>query len=157
MERFWNPQNTARLEELVDKGLSAHAISMLIGCSRNAVIGRMWRLGLRSTAVPDYRRNHPKRLPSVPHRKAVPAVERASPPRQQEEARAGTPHADDGPRLPSPTGAADALIALEPADCRWPLGDPQEKSFSFCRAPRSAGSPYCQEHVRKAYNGRHAS
>ena len=35
--------------------------------------------------------------------------------------------------------------------CRWPIGDPRHSGFSFCCAPTSAGSPYCEAHHAAAH------
>ncbi len=35
---------------------------------------------------------------------------------------------------------------LEPDDCRWPIGDPQQVGFHFCGAKRESDRPYCQHH-----------
>ena len=41
---------------------------------------------------------------------------------------------------------------LAPAQCRWPLGDPREPDFRFCRAPVArSGEPYCAEHRALAW------
>ena len=37
------------------------------------------------------------------------------------------------------------------ASCQWPIGDPQEKEFRFCKALTVVGKPYCQEHCDIAY------
>lgn len=52
---------------------------------------------------------------------------------------------------PLPPGAA-ALMKLEEASCRWPVGEVAEEGFGFCGAPRSRGS-YCAVHRLAAYAG----
>ena len=47
--------------------------------------------------------------------------------------------------------AAKPLLELEAGDCRWPVGTPGEKDFGFCARPKTAGLPYCEGHVRRAY------
>ena len=37
------------------------------------------------------------------------------------------------------------------SNCQWPIGDPQEKDFSFCEVSTVVGKPYCQEHCDVAY------
>lgn len=44
-ESFWNDENTARAKELALQGLSGREIGEALGCSRNAVIGRLFRIG----------------------------------------------------------------------------------------------------------------
>jgi len=36
-----------------------------------------------------------------------------------------------------------SLLKIEPDQCRFPIGDPREKSFRFCGEPAKAGSSYC--------------
>jgi GcrA cell cycle regulator len=40
---------------------------------------------------------------------------------------------------------------LEQHDCRWPIGDPRHPDFHFCGAPQLLGRPYCELHVRMAF------
>ena len=42
------------------------------------------------------------------------------------------------------------MNTLMPADCRWPIGDPQSDDFHFCGEPKQDGHPYCEAHVRSA-------
>lgn len=35
--------------------------------------------------------------------------------------------------------------------CKYPFGDPREKTFRFCDAPRESNVPYCQEHSALCY------
>lgn len=54
------------------------------------------------------------------------------------------------PRPPRPPafGVAEAVQALHPDDCHWPLGEPSSDSFRFCCEPIDPFSrpPYCEEH-----------
>ena len=36
-------------------------------------------------------------------------------------------------------------------DCQWPIGDPQEKDFHFCKSNTVTGKPYCEYHCSIAY------
>lgn len=38
------------------------------------------------------------------------------------------------------------LKNLDKCHCRWPLGNPRQKEFRFCGAPKMLGSPYCEAH-----------
>jgi len=46
--------------------------------------------------------------------------------------------------------AALAILALGPASCRWPLGDPGHLGFRFCSAVTEKG-PYCADHYAQAH------
>jgi GcrA cell cycle regulator len=43
------------------------------------------------------------------------------------------------------------LMGLASGDCRWPCGDPGTPDFFFCGAPQATGKPYCSAHCRIAY------
>jgi hypothetical protein len=60
---------------------------------------------------------------------------------------------------PRPTAQDDLIIpiaqrktitTLLPADCRWPIGDPQVAGFHFCGKRKQNGHPYCEFHVHRA-------
>ena len=36
-------------------------------------------------------------------------------------------------------------------NCQWPIGDPQEKDFTFCGDKSMEGKPYCENHCNIAY------
>jgi GcrA cell cycle regulator len=40
---------------------------------------------------------------------------------------------------------------LRPNDCRWPFGDPLVGVFYFCGKRKKDGSPYCEHHIRQAF------
>lgn len=44
-----------------------------------------------------------------------------------------------------------SLFEVEPRHCRWPV-NPQHEEYRCCGAPRVSPYPYCQEHVRRAFN-----
>lgn len=50
----------------------------------------------------------------------------------------------------APASTVEAVLALGPHDCRWPIGDPQRPGFRFCGAARREGSSYCRRHAREA-------
>lgn len=56
-------------------------------------------------------------------------------------------------------GAADiarvSIADLEPHHCRWPIGNPKSGTFGYCGCQReNALTPYCEEHHKRASNGR---
>jgi hypothetical protein len=36
-------------------------------------------------------------------------------------------------------------------DCRWPFGDPLSAEFHFCGHRKTEGKPYCDAHMRLAF------
>ena len=57
----WNEDNTGRLRELWNEGLPAAEIGRRLGTTKNAVIGKAWRLDLRPRRVTD----SPNPVPSL--------------------------------------------------------------------------------------------
>ena len=43
------------------------------------------------------------------------------------------------------------MASLKPNQCRWPIGDPDSENFHFCGETVFTGKPYCYEHCRQAY------
>ena len=42
--------------------------------------------------------------------------------------------------------------AMPPGLCAWPIGDPCEADFRYCRTPVAAfGEPYCAKHRARAW------
>lgn len=44
-----------------------------------------------------------------------------------------------------------SLLELKEGTCRWPSGDPKTKDFHFCGCPTHNNSPYCEYHAKIAY------
>lgn len=133
----WSETDDEILTLMWTNGSSASQIAKALpgDRTRNAVIGRANRLGLRKTS-PERNRN-----PKV-------KIERKAPPR-----RAPRPQRNWTQKSSSipPESARKALLALNTHDCRWPMGDPQEPGFGFCGARQEPGLPYCPHHAQVAY------
>jgi GcrA cell cycle regulator len=138
-EPTWPPERVATLERLWTDGLSASEIAARFpGITRNAVLGKLHRLGRlgrgRPTTSATPRKVKPPRTPRARRPKAPPmAPARPSP-------------------LATPTWAGEVATveALRSWHCRWPIGDPREANFAFC-GRRVAARPYCGDHCAVAY------
>lgn len=114
---------------------AAQIAKSLGGVTRNAVIGRIHRLGLsvRSEA-------------SAPRSTARRAAPRVSKPVYVAPSVSATPPLvmkDDEPGLAT-------VLTLEAHMCKWPIGDPADDSFTFCgRRKERAG--YCAGHAERAF------
>jgi GcrA cell cycle regulator len=149
--KAWNDERTELLKKLWGEGLScSHIASRLGGVSRNAVIGKVHRLGLsgRTTTV---------RLKSG--RRAKAAVERRrkqAPPKQIGNPAfrallAAEPFVSTAEELVIPPEQRKTVDTLEECSCRWPIGDPQHAEFHFCGKQKVKGLPYCEFHARRAF------
>ncbi|WP_371933109.1 GcrA family cell cycle regulator [Bradyrhizobium sp. CCGUVB23] len=150
----WTDERIERLKSLWAGGLSASQIAAeLGGVTRNAVIGKVHRLGLsrRVTTATKPRAPRSPRLQrssrfgpmaSVRHRGnlalASPEIDYVD---EQVEVTAEI----------VPLARYLTLAELEPSSCRWPIGDPASPEFRFCGAPALPGESYCRACARKAY------
>jgi len=162
----WTDAEDADLAKLWHEGWSASQIARRLHVlghlarSRNAIIGRVHRIGLPPRATPD--RLVPKHnmsgrkstyakgkqaLQAYNRKQGCKAMSKAELERAREKnirnvarwAALATAEPDVGP----PAQAAD-----DP--CRWPFGDPKKPSFYFCGAPIARGA-YCAAHHARAY------
>lgn len=124
----WTDDRIEILRKLWDDGLSASQIAKELGenVTRNAVIGKAHRLGLKSRPSP-VKKDAKKKAP------AKPAVKKA-PPKEKKI-----------------VGGKVSLLELTDRMCKWPIGHPGEDDFHFCGKGSEAGMPYCAAHCAEAY------
>jgi GcrA cell cycle regulator len=136
----WTDDRVQTLTRLWRDGLSASQIARTLagGLTRNAVIGKVHRLGLSGRAAP-----------SPP----VPRVQRETRSRRGVERRAPAPSRSAPTRVPTPpppsVGAA-TILTVRRGQCRWPIGDPRDGGFSLCGCSSVRGA-YCAGHAELAY------
>ena len=151
----WTEDRVGALKKLWLEGQSASQIAKTLGggVTRNAVIGKVHRLGLSGRAAPSQPARTTFRAATRP-RPAAPAapVQAPSAPRRIEAA-APRPVMTAQPVAPAPApelpGTA-TVMTLGAHMCKWPIGDPSSREFSFCGRRASEGV-YCVEHARVAY------
>jgi len=145
----WTDERVETLKKLWLEGLSASQIAkQLGGVTRNAVIGKVHRLGLSGRATPSQ--------PSRPAFRTARPVRPASV-GSASHRRAEAPKADAlariAPRalpLVEEPGTA-TVLTLGAHMCKWPIGDPATAEFTFCGRRAGDEGPYCVEHARVAY------
>jgi GcrA cell cycle regulator len=131
----WPEARVESLKQLAADNLSAAEIAAALGdCTRNAVIGKLERLGVRlHGGVNRIKREKPVRVARA-KLAAVPVI-------------SGPLGLKDLPPDESPF--ACTLIDLRDHQCRWPLGDPADLStFRYCGGPRHDDGPYCPRHTK---------
>ncbi len=139
----WTDERVEQLKKLWTDGLSASQIAKeLGGVTRNAVIGKVHRLGLSGRAAPSrppQRIVRPRR-PRVAMRPSKPSLP----------SYASAPPGPVDP-APLPNGEFATVLTLSEHICKWPIGDPNDKEFRFCGRKTKAAAPYCDAHARQAY------
>jgi GcrA cell cycle regulator len=137
----WTTERIEQLRHCVVSGLTCSQIAAEIGVTRNAVIGKIHRLGL------------------APARPAGGAA-RSCPPRARRPRRllrligAEAPSIvadDDAEPVPIESAQPCSLLDIDIGKCHWPLGDPHDAGFAFCGNAAVAGFSYCVGHARMAY------
>ena len=178
----WTDERVEKLKTMWGEGQSASQIAKALGgVTRNAVIGKVHRLGLSNRAT-----GAKSPSASAPAAEAKPAK---AAPKAPPAATAQAPKADPAPAAPAapskpviqsstmrrepppPTPAmvedaqrtAEALAAIQKKarkldllelterTCKWPIGDPATDDFYFCGLPCAPGKPYCEAHVAVAF------
>lgn len=175
----WNDERVEQLRKLWMEGHSASQIAAELanGITRNAVIGKVHRLGLSGRA------KAPAPAPARPRVKPAASAARPSiggsgggarPSSRGGMIDAGAPMtmtrganalalqptAMSAP-TPAPRPIEDVVVPiservtimeLRESMCRWPLGDPTTPEFRFCGANSPIGEgPYCAYHATIAY------
>ena len=175
----WTDERVELLKKMCGDGQSASQIAKeLGGVTRNAVIGKVHRLGLSnrattSTAKTDATAKVGSKPAAEPKAKAAPKSEAAARPAAPEPAapipmrKAIIPAGQPLPPQPSaneisPEALAKvseiekkakrlSLLELTERTCKWPVGDPATDDFWFCGLATQAGKPYCEAHVGVAF------
>lgn len=134
MASIWTDVHIERLKKLYDKGHSCTSIAADLGegFSRNSVIGKIHRLGLRLRGAGRHAsfetRGPRSRLEPKPRLRRIVLL----PPAKQIEL-----------RCTEVVPLSLSLLDLEPDNCRWPFG---HGPFVFCGHPSMEGSKYCSPH-----------
>lgn len=156
----WPDERVEILKQLWTDGLSASQIATKLGdgITRNAVIGKVHRLGLSGRGSPARvarPRTRRTRQPSAPARTAKPMPTQGSAALRSREKPAPARRAEPAPEpirlVDIPEGERIGILGLTEKTCRWPLGDPDSSEFCFCGKTPQDGTPYCDYHASVAY------
>jgi GcrA cell cycle regulator len=140
----WTDERVTLLRKLWAEGLSASQIAkQLGGVTRNAVIGKVHRLGLAGRATPS-------RPAKRPVRTARPRVMGPSAPRLRMPSSLPTVVIPELEPMKFDDGRPATVLTLSDTMCKYPIGDPTDPDFAFCGRASSSG-PYCSDHARLAY------
>ena len=159
----WNDERVELLKKMWLDGMSASQIAgeLANGITRNAVIGKVHRLGL-SGRVKAPTQSQPRPRPQVrPARTSSPARSGGggggSPMVRGNTALAFAPRIHEAPspkpleEVLIPMSERVTIMELKEAMCRWPLGDPATPEFRYCGGKSTIGESYCTYHSRVAY------
>ena len=138
----WNQQKVEDLKKLWNEGVATSRIGEQLGFTKNAVIGKAFRLGLE--------RRQNSRKKNV-HSQSVSSVTM-----YRESSNSG--HSQISPkreitRRREKFSFKKSIVGTGSfKSCQWPIGDPLEEGFHYCGGQNIPTKPYCIEHYKKAYN-----
>ena len=151
----WTDDRVDTLKQYWQDGFSASQIAQRLGdVTRNAVIGKVHRLGLagranssrRSVSTRNRSAAQASRTPARSRHRAHVFCIRHIPTAASSEQHPIMPELGPAPSLPV------TVQSLTTLTCRWPEGDPKMTDFHFCgRAKTDPAIPYCDHHAAIAF------
>lgn len=142
---FWTEEKDAELRHGWTAGWSQSVIAEWLGTTKNAIAGRVSRLGLERRASPIGFDKPAKARVVKPPRAPTVTLPPAPAPAQETFT---TPIISVVAPPPKPTAPPRPERVLT---CCWPIGNPGTKDFRFCDTHISSHGPYCEEHANRAY------
>ncbi len=169
----WTDDRVATLTKMWGEGQSASQIAKeLGGVTRNAVIGKVHRLGLSNRATTGAKSAAKGKVAAKPAARAKPAAKAKAAPAAtpkpmlparkviipagqplppQPSANEISPEALASVREVEKKAKKITLMELTERTCKWPIGDPATDEFWFCGLTSEPGKPYCEAHVGVAF------
>ena len=181
MSKGWDNATLKKLKALMVKGLSTSEIGKRLGMSKNAVVGKLNRLGWNLKAGGVTGADLPKKdstkkavKTTSANKKGVSSAKSsvkktvsstskkstsAKTTKKSEVKKSDTKASKGTSKSLNKNLAIHQRIIqhslemanLKPNQCRWPIGDPDSENFHFCGAQVFVGKPYCYEHCKQAY------
>jgi GcrA cell cycle regulator len=143
MNSQWTDERIAELKRLVDRKWTARQIADAMGCTKNSILGKTFRLGITTSTETDEERavrmaraadqRRANGGGGIKKRKLKPRTEQYKQP----------------PTLvvttPDTHGKGIGLMELNDITCRWPINDDMNDA-KFCGHHIADGSAYCPHH-----------
>ena len=137
----WNQQKVEDLKKLWNDGVATSRIGERLGFTKNAVIGKAFRLGL------ERRQNSRKKI-------SQPASFSSTTLYRETSSSSSSISVKKEPiRRREKFSFKKSIVGTGNfRSCQWPIGDPLEEGFHYCGGQNIPTKPYCIEHFKKAYN-----
>ena len=168
----WTDKKIEKLKVLWEKGIPTAEIGKRLGFSKNAIVGKVHRLGLSNrnspikTSTPSVAKTKPsvskkisdektlnpkktKDLTVKPIKQEVSnKAEIKSKPAQKNESQKVV---ETLPKAKKTSDDGVSLMELTSDRCCWPIDDATSEGFHFCGKKVFKNKPYCLEHCAMAY------
>ncbi|MDR1337877.1 MAG: hypothetical protein LBJ73_02510 [Rickettsiales bacterium] len=167
MSKGWDNATLKKLKALTGKGLSTAEIGKRLGMSKNAIVGKLNRLGWNSKAGEKTPAKKSAKV-AAPVKKPAP-VAKGAPKKTVPVKKPVAAPIKSAKKIAAPARELKSspaknlamhqriirhslgMSGLRPDQCRWPMGDPDSENFHFCGCQVFVGKPYCYEHCKQAY------
>lgn len=135
----WSDEQVGLLKQLHATGASYSDMGSELGVGRNAIAGKLHRLGLTDDRPDRKPRTAPRRQKAKPEERFLRMTQKKELPPP-----AAEPEVHD---------TRKTIHELTSETCRWPLGDDMDPAKLFyCGKRPLDGRSYCVEHARRAYH-----
>lgn len=142
----WTDERVEQLKTLWAEGLSAAQIANKMGgVTRNAVIGKVHRLGLSGRATPAKPQRGRSSL--IADKKEDVTMRKAPAP----EMKSVIPEPEFIEPVVLESGDRTTVATIKNNMCKWPVGDPAKDDFHFCGQSTLSGKSYCAYHAHMAF------
>jgi GcrA cell cycle regulator len=155
----WTDDQVRMLRDLWDKGETASDIACIMSSAarhwitRNAIIGKAYRLGLPDRSPPK-----PRSAEEINRARREKRRDKAGASRDKsflERCRHANPLKKALSIVPTQSsGHSVSILALSSRKCRWPLWGVADKGGLYCGDTIIEGRPYCAHHCGMAYQPR---
>ena len=137
----WNQQKVEDLKKLWNDGVATSRIGEQLGFTKNAVIGKAFRLGL------ERRQNSRKKISQPASFSSTTLYRETSSPSSSISVK------KEPIRRREKFSFKKSIVGTGNfRSCQWPIGDPLKEGFHYCGGQNIPTKPYCIEHFKKAYN-----
>ncbi len=171
----WTDERIKELTKLWAEGQSASKIAETLGgVTRNAVIGKVHRLGLSNRADTtdkpaltkkrgrpakvknnqnDVKLGNPSEKTSSDNKKTTKLESFDQFENEVDDTMVSTLNAETLANVADLEKKSKrlSLMDLTERTCKWPIGDPSTEEFWFCGHPSEQGKPYCSTHISIAF------
>lgn len=159
----WTDKKIEKLKKLWEKGLSTAEIGKKLDFSKNAIVGKVHRLGLsnRNSPIKTSSKTVKKEVeissvikPKTVEKKSLKTKETPVKTIKKEET---IPVKNESVKVSKvslktkKTSAGLSLLELTSDLCCWPIDDINSENFHFCGKKVFKNKPYCLEHCAIAY------
>ena len=138
----WNTQKVEDLKKLWNEGVATSRIGEQLGFTKNAVIGKAFRLGLERRQNSRKKTAHSQNVSSVTMYRETSTTSHSQ----------TTPKREITRKRVKFSFKKSIVGTGSFKSCQWPIGDPLEEGFHYCGGQNIPTKPYCIEHYKKAYN-----